>query len=58
MKKLAWLSVEDYGTTPMEIVVASVMNGYLRRLPEQEALKKVDKVPMCYTRFQKGGRML
>ena len=44
MKKLAWLSVEDYGTTPMEIVVASVMNGYLRRLPEQEALKKVENI--------------
>lgn len=44
MKKLAWLSVEDYGTTPMEIVVASAMKGYLRRLPEKEALKKVEDI--------------
>ena len=44
MKKLAWLSVEDYGTTPMEIVVASAMKGYLRRLPEKEALKKMEGI--------------
>ena len=44
MKKLAWLSVENYGTTPMEIVVASAMKGYLRRLPEKEALKKVENI--------------
>ena len=35
MKKLAWLSVEDYGTTVMEIIVASAMKGYLRRMPVQ-----------------------
>lgn len=57
MKKLAWLSVEDYGTTPMEIVVASVMNGYLRRLPEQEALKKVENIiePKVIQLFGEGG---
>ena len=57
MKKLAWLSVEDYGTTPMEIVVASVMNGYLRRLPEQEALKKVENIiePKVIQMFGEGG---
>ena len=41
MKKLAWLSIEDYGTTVMEIIVASAMKGYLRRMSEEEALKKV-----------------
>lgn len=57
MKKLAWLSVKDYGTTPMEIVVASVMNGYLRRLPEQEALKKVENIiePKVIQLFGEGG---
>ena len=42
MKKLAWLSVEDYATTQMELVVMSAMKGYLRRMPEKEALKKVE----------------
>ena len=44
MKKLAWLSVEDYGTTVMEIIVASAMKGYLRRMSEEEALKKVESI--------------
>lgn len=57
MKKLAWLSVEDYGTTPMEIVVASTMKGYLRRLPEKEALKKVEDIidPKIIQLFGEGG---
>lgn len=44
MKKLAWLSVEDYATTQMELVVVSAMKGYLRRMPENEALKKVEEI--------------
>ena len=44
MKKLAWLSVEDYAATQMELMVVSAMKGYLRRMPEQEALKKVEDV--------------
>lgn len=44
MKRLAWLSVEDYATTQMELVVVSVMKGYLRRMPEKEALKKVEGI--------------
>lgn len=44
MKKLAWLSVEDYATTQMELVVVSAMKGYLRRMPESEALKKVEEI--------------
>lgn len=57
MKKLAWLSVEDYGTIPMEVVVASAMKGYLRRLPEQEALKKVENIidPKVIQLFGEGG---
>lgn len=38
MKRLAWLSVEDYAATQMELVVVSAMKGYLRRMPEKEAL--------------------
>ena len=37
MKRLAWLSVEDYAATRMELVVVSAMKGYLRRRPETEA---------------------
>ena len=44
MRKLAWLSVEDYATTQMELMVVSAMKGYLRRMPEQEALEKLEKV--------------
>ena len=41
MKRLAWLSVEDYATTQMELVVVSAMKGYLRR---KEAIKKVEAI--------------
>ena len=44
MKKLAWLSVEDYATTQMELMIVSAMKGYLRRMPEQEALEKLEEV--------------
>ena len=57
MKKLAWLSVEDYGTTVMEIIVASAMKGYLRRMSEKEALKKVESIiePKIIQLFSEGG---
>lgn len=29
MKKLSWLSVEDYGTTPLEVIIVSAMKGHL-----------------------------
>lgn len=44
MKKLSWLSVEDYGTTPLEMIVVSTMKGYLRQMPEEEALRKVEEI--------------
>lgn len=44
MKRLARLSVEDYAATQMELVVVSAMKGYLRRMPEKEALKKVEGI--------------
>lgn len=44
MKKLSWLSVEDYGTTPLEMMVVSTMKGYLRQMPEEEALHEVEKI--------------
>lgn len=44
MKKLSWLSVEDYGTTPLEVIIVSAMKGYLRQMPESKALKKVEEV--------------
>lgn len=40
MKKLAWLSVEDYGTTVMEIIVASAMKGYLEADVRGRSLEK------------------
>ena len=57
MKKLAWLSVEDYVTTVMEIIVASAMKGYLRRMSEKEALKKVESIidPKVIQLFGEGG---
>ena len=57
MKKLAWLSIEDYGTTVMEIIVASAMKGYLRRMSEKEALKKVESIidPKVIQLFGEGG---
>ena len=27
MKRLEWLSVEDYGTTPKEVIIVSAMKG-------------------------------
>lgn len=42
MKKLAWLSVEDYGATVQEMIVMSAMKGYLCQMPE--ALEKVEAV--------------
>ena len=44
MKKLSWLSVEDYGATVLEMIVVSAMKGYLRQMPEEKALKKVEAV--------------
>ena len=44
MKKLSWLSVEDYGTTPQEVIIVSAMKGYLREMPESKALKKIEEV--------------
>ncbi len=44
MKRLSWLSVEDYGTTPLEIMVVSTMKGYLRQIPEDEALRKIGEI--------------
>lgn len=44
MKRLSWLSVEDYGTTPLEIMVVSTMKGYLRQMPEDEALCKIGEI--------------
>ena len=43
MKRLAWLSVE-YAATQRELVVVSAMKGYLRRMPEKEAFKKVEAI--------------
>lgn len=44
MKRLSWLSVEDYGTTPLEIMVVSTMKGYVRQMPEDEALRKIGEI--------------
>ena len=44
MKRLSWLSVEDYGTTPLEIMVVSTMKGYLRQMPKDEALRKIGEI--------------
>lgn len=44
MKKLSWLSVEDYGTTPLEVIIVSAMKGYLGEMPESKALKKIEEV--------------
>lgn len=44
MKRLEWLSVEDYGTTPREVIIVSAMKGYLRRMEPEQALKKVESV--------------
>lgn len=44
MKKLAWLSVEDYGATVQEMMVVSAMKGYLCQMSEKKALEKVEAV--------------
>lgn len=44
LASLSWLSVEDYGTTPLEIMVVSTMKGYLRQMPEDEALRKIGEI--------------
>ena len=40
MKRLEWLSVEDYGTTPKEVIIVSAMKGYLRRMEPEQALQE------------------
>lgn len=44
MKKLAWLSAEDYATSPQELMVVSCMKGYLRSMPEKNALQKLSEI--------------
>lgn len=44
MKRLEWLTVEDYGTTPLEMMVVSTMKGHLRQMPEEEALCKIEEI--------------
>lgn len=44
MEKLSWLSVENYGITPLEMMIVSTMKGYLMRMPEDEALRKIEEI--------------
>ena len=44
MKKLAWLSAEDYATSPQELMVVSCMKRYLRSMPEKNALQKLSEI--------------
>lgn len=44
MKRIEWLSVEDYATSPMELIAVSCMKGYLRSMPEQEALQRLSEI--------------
>lgn len=57
MKGLEWLSVEDYGTTPKEIIIVSAMKGYLRRMEPEQALQEVEAViePKVIQLFGEGG---
>ena len=57
MKRLEWLSVEDYGTTPKEVIIVSAMKGYLRRMEPEQALRKVETViqPKVIQLFGEGG---
>lgn len=57
MKRLEWLSVEDYGTTPKEVIIVSAMKGYLRRMELEQALKEVEAViqPRVIQLFGEGG---
>lgn len=57
MKRLEWLSVEDYGTTPREMIIVSAMKGYLRRMETEQALQEVETViqPRVIQLFGEGG---
>ena len=57
MKRLEWLSVEDYGTTPKEMIIVSAMKGYLRRMEPEQALQEVEAViqPKVIQLFGEGG---
>lgn len=57
MKRLEWLSVEDYGTTPKEVIIVSAMKGYLRRMEPEQALREVEAViqPKVIQLFGEGG---
>ena len=57
MKRLEWLSVEDYGTTPREMIIVSAMKGYLRRMKPEQALQEVETViqPRVIQLFGEGG---
>ena len=57
MKRLEWLSFEDYGTTPKEMIIVSAMKGYLRRMEPEQALQKVEAViqPKVIQLFGEGG---
>lgn len=57
MKRLEWLSVEDYGTTPKEMIIVSAMKGYLRRMESEQALQEVEAViqPKVIQLFGEGG---
>ena len=57
MKRLEWLSVEDYGTTPKEVIIVSAMKGYLRRMEPEQALQEVETViqPKVIQLFGEGG---
>ena len=57
MKRLEWLSVEDYGTNPKEVIVVSAMKGYLRRMEPEQALRAVEAViqPKVIQLFGEGG---
>lgn len=57
MKRLEWLSVEDYGTTPNEMLIVSVMKGYLRRMEPEQALREMESViqPKVIQLFGEGG---
>ena len=57
MKRLEWLSFEDYGTTPKEMIIVSAMKGYLRRMEPEQALQEVEAViqPKVIQLFGEGG---
>lgn len=57
MKRLEWLSFEDYGTTPKEMIIVSAMKGYLRRMESERALQEVEAViqPKVIQLFGEGG---